>query len=76
MSVALRWPTPDRQPFGSEFETLSAREFATSRLRLTIPAVPFVVRTPDEEGLPPELLLEISLPAGSTSITIDYELLD
>lgn len=59
-----------------EFKQLSAREFQTPELRLTIPDVPILLRNPETEGLPPELLLELSLPAGDFSVTIHYELLD
>jgi mono/diheme cytochrome c family protein len=59
-----------------EFEQLSAREFQTPRLRLTIPDVPILVRNRGAQERAPELLLELDLPAGDTSVRIDYELLD
>ena len=59
-----------------EIEQLSPREYRTPRLSLVVPDVPALLRTQAEEGAPSELLLELSLPAGSTSVAIDYEVLD
>lgn len=75
-------PEPDELRFRvltGEFEEVSAREFRTSRLTLRIPDVPFQRRSPggaDEADGADELLLELSLPRGVSTITIDYELLD
>jgi mono/diheme cytochrome c family protein len=59
-----------------EFTQLSARQFETPKLRLTISDVPILVRDSEADGPASELLLELNLPAGASSLTIDYELLD
>ena len=75
----LRFSAPLGEPLffrvlTGEFETLSAREVRTPRLLLTLPDVPTVLRSSAGDDRPAELLLR--LPAGSSSVTIDYELLD
>ncbi len=77
----LRFSAPRREQLffrvlTGDLEVLSAREMATPGLRLTLPDVPYVLRTPEGEDLPSELLLELNLPADDSSFTLHYELLD
>lgn len=78
-SLSFTAPAAERLFFRAltgEFKALSAREYETPELLLTISAVPVLVRNVDTEGLAPELLLDLHLPAGEFQMTIDYELLD
>lgn len=69
-------PTPEGLFFralAGELEQVGERVYRTPGLRVTLPAVPTVLRG-ERDGRPAELLLH--LPAGSTHLTIDYELSD
>ncbi len=58
-----------------EFETLSPREYQLGKLVLRIPDVPVLVRQTTEAQPTQELLLELTLPAGETLWSIEYEIL-
>jgi mono/diheme cytochrome c family protein len=78
-TLRLSSPATERLFFrvlAGEFEELSAAEFRTSRLHVTLPDVPRVIRSISEEGQHRELLLDLDLSAGHFSMTIDYEILD
>jgi len=57
-----------------EIEALSQREFQAAKLRLRIPEGSSVLRRPARDGAPAELLLELALPAGTRTLSLEYEI--
>jgi hypothetical protein len=58
-----------------EFEAISSREYQLGKLVLRIPDVPILVRQTTEAEPKQELLLELTLPAGESQWSIEYEIL-
>jgi len=58
------------------FEAVSEHAFQTRELLLRLPDAPFLRRPSSADDGSSELLLQLDLPRGDSSITIDYELLD